>query len=333
MDPPPVQYVTTSDGMRIAYGVSGSGIPLIFLPGVFYHVQIAWEYQGLLDWLLRLADRFQVIQLDPRGTGLSSREVGANLARDHYQRDLEAVVNRLRLDRFLILGASFGVDLAVDYALQHPEEVIALMFGTSGTGRSANAIFEMLPAQDWDVFVHSVVPRDRSQEDRQKIVNLTKQASDQRNYLLRRRVLGVAGEIETRLSNVRPPTLVMHSREYAYTPVEEGMKIAQLTGGQLVLLDGSDPWGDSDQGMRAIATFLDDVLPKHIQHAKLVSGLSPREVEVLRLLAAGRSNQQIADELVLSLFTVNRHVSNIYSKTGVANRAEAASFANRRGLV
>jgi DNA-binding NarL/FixJ family response regulator len=60
--------------------------------------------------------------------------------------------------------------------------------------------------------------------------------------------------------------------------------------------------------------------------------LSPREIEVLRLLAAGRSNQQIADELVISLNTVNRHVSNIYAKTGAANRAEAAAYATRRGL-
>jgi two-component system, NarL family, response regulator LiaR len=55
-------------------------------------------------------------------------------------------------------------------------------------------------------------------------------------------------------------------------------------------------------------------------------------VEVLRLVAAGKSNQQIADELVISLFTVNRHVSNIFAKTGAANRAEAASYATRQGL-
>jgi DNA-binding NarL/FixJ family response regulator len=53
----------------------------------------------------------------------------------------------------------------------------------------------------------------------------------------------------------------------------------------------------------------------------------------LRLLAAGRSNQQIADELVISLNTVRRHVSNIFDKTGVANRAEAATYAARNGLV
>ena len=60
--------------------------------------------------------------------------------------------------------------------------------------------------------------------------------------------------------------------------------------------------------------------------------LSSRELEVLRLLAAGRSNQQIADELVISLNTVRRHVSNVFDKTGVANRTEAAGYARDRGL-
>jgi DNA-binding NarL/FixJ family response regulator len=60
--------------------------------------------------------------------------------------------------------------------------------------------------------------------------------------------------------------------------------------------------------------------------------LSSREAEVLRLLAAGRSNQQIADELVISLNTVRRHVSNIFDKTGAANRAQAAVYAKDHGL-
>jgi DNA-binding CsgD family transcriptional regulator len=66
--------------------------------------------------------------------------------------------------------------------------------------------------------------------------------------------------------------------------------------------------------------------------AALQDGLSQREVEVLRLLAAGRSNQQIADELVISLNTVRRHVSNVFDKTGVANRTEASVYARDHGI-
>lgn len=61
-------------------------------------------------------------------------------------------------------------------------------------------------------------------------------------------------------------------------------------------------------------------------------GLSKREVEVLRLVAGGKSNQEIADELFISRFTVVRHVSNIFSKTGVSNRSGATAYAHRHNL-
>jgi non-specific serine/threonine protein kinase len=61
-------------------------------------------------------------------------------------------------------------------------------------------------------------------------------------------------------------------------------------------------------------------------------GLSARELEVLRLIAAGKSNREIADALVLSLNTVYRHVSSIFDKTGATNRTEAALYAHRHGL-
>jgi DNA-binding CsgD family transcriptional regulator len=62
------------------------------------------------------------------------------------------------------------------------------------------------------------------------------------------------------------------------------------------------------------------------------SGLTGREVEVLRLIAAGRSNRAIAQALFISPNTVLHHVSSIFAKLGVANRAEAAAYATRRGL-
>jgi len=62
------------------------------------------------------------------------------------------------------------------------------------------------------------------------------------------------------------------------------------------------------------------------------AGLTSREVEVLRLIAAGRSNRAIAEALFISPNTVLRHVSNIFTKIGVANRAEAAVYATRQGL-
>jgi len=63
------------------------------------------------------------------------------------------------------------------------------------------------------------------------------------------------------------------------------------------------------------------------------AGLTPREVDVLVLLARGRSNRDIADHLVISRKTVGNHVEHIYTKIGVSNRAAAALFATRHGLL
>jgi HD-GYP domain-containing protein (c-di-GMP phosphodiesterase class II) len=74
----------------------------------------------------------------------------------------------------------------------------------------------------------------------------------------------------------------------------------------------------------APAPRLDRVLP---------AGLSDREVEVLRLLAAGCTNREIADRLVISRRTAEHHVQHIYDKIGLSTRAGAAMFAAEHGLV
>ncbi|MGI5836474.1 MAG: helix-turn-helix domain-containing protein, partial [Chloroflexota bacterium] len=61
-------------------------------------------------------------------------------------------------------------------------------------------------------------------------------------------------------------------------------------------------------------------------------GLTAREVDVLRLLAGGMTNSQIAQQLVLSVRTVERHIANIYKKIGVHNRAEATAYALRNDI-
>ena len=62
------------------------------------------------------------------------------------------------------------------------------------------------------------------------------------------------------------------------------------------------------------------------------ANLTDREIEVLRLVTSGRTNQQIADRLVIAPTTAAKHVANILAKTGSANRTEAATFANQHGI-
>ena len=61
-------------------------------------------------------------------------------------------------------------------------------------------------------------------------------------------------------------------------------------------------------------------------------GCPAREAEILRLVAAGRSNREIGRELHISEHTAANHVRSILRKTGCANRTEAASYAHTRGL-
>jgi DNA-binding NarL/FixJ family response regulator len=67
--------------------------------------------------------------------------------------------------------------------------------------------------------------------------------------------------------------------------------------------------------------------------SKSAHGLSPRELEVLRHVAGGKTNRDIATELVLSERTVERHVSNIFAKLGVSTRTAAAAFAYEHELL
>jgi DNA-binding NarL/FixJ family response regulator len=66
---------------------------------------------------------------------------------------------------------------------------------------------------------------------------------------------------------------------------------------------------------------------------KATAGLTARELEVLRLIAAGKTNRAIAAELVLSEKTVARHVSNIFTKLGLSSRAGATAYAYEHHLV
>jgi non-specific serine/threonine protein kinase len=66
--------------------------------------------------------------------------------------------------------------------------------------------------------------------------------------------------------------------------------------------------------------------------AVVPAGLTPREIEVLRLIAAGKTSKEVAEDLVLSVYTVERHITHIYGKIGARGRAEATAFALRHGL-
>jgi DNA-binding NarL/FixJ family response regulator len=110
---------------------------------------------------------------------------------------------------------------------------------------------------------------------------------------------------------------------------------------RLALARACDALGDSDAAQMAResarATLRElgaiaDLAALDGLEASAIHPLSPRELEVLRLVATGATNRSIADQLVLSEKTVARHVSNIFGKLDVPSRAAATAYAYEHGL-
>ena len=130
------------------------------------------------------------------------------------------------------------------------------------------------------------------------------------------------------------PSLVLHRRGDRTVPMGHGRELASmLPSARFVALNGDAhlPWvGDQRDLQRALAGFLDDVA---VAESNGTSPLSRREAEVLRLVAAGLSNREIASSLVLSEHKVHRHVANILHKLTQSSRAAAAAHATRVGYI
>jgi DNA-binding CsgD family transcriptional regulator len=173
-----------------------------------------------------------------------------------------------------------------------------------------------------------------SPEEAQAMLELFRQTVDQQDFLL---MVEAANRFSLPglLPQLTTPTLVLTTRSAGLYPMEQSLKVARLSGAKLVSLDGESSYGDPGQGIEAIEAFLAS-LPTEAPESTLSrapgGALSARELEVLRLIAAGRSNPQIADELVISVNTARKHVANILDKTGTANRTEAAVYARDHGL-
>ena len=84
--------------------------------------------------------------------------------------------------------------------------------------------------------------------------------------------------------------------------------------------------------LRETVSELASTLESRSRPPSYPGGLTRREAEVLRMIAAGKSNQEIAASIFRSPNTVANHVRSILSKLGAANRTEAATFAVRHGL-
>jgi pimeloyl-ACP methyl ester carboxylesterase/DNA-binding CsgD family transcriptional regulator len=341
MDAPPVQYVTTSDGYNIAYAVCGQGTPLVRVPSTFSHFSLQWNRGVLRAEFEALSRDFRLVMLDCRGQGASTHGLQETTSLDHYVQDLELLVDRLGLKRFVLLGHSAMSKVAVSFALQHPDRVISLVLNQyidnfRGTRLGAAAIAQ----SDWGLWLETAARVGWVWADPGTVVHILRESATQEDWLRMYSALQ-AQPGDDLLRSLQVPTLIMGTLE-ASRPMgseAEAKRIAALIpDARLVLFD--DVYGgfkSSNEGTPpAIAAIQQVVLELPaagpVAEAETAAGLSTREVEVLRLLAQGKSNQQIADELVISVNTVIRHVANIFDKTGAANRAQATAYAKDNGI-
>jgi pimeloyl-ACP methyl ester carboxylesterase/DNA-binding CsgD family transcriptional regulator len=340
MNEPPVRYVRTHDGYDLAYCDVGTGRPVVLLPGRLNSMAYTWYRWASWFAPLREANRF--VSFDARGQGLSTRGLRESHAVEDYVTDVALVLDHLKLSEPILVAHGYGGHVAVRYVTQHPERVSALVLvSVTATIQAWNmSLWQGVAGENWDIFLRSLIPRSLPPEAIDERLTRMKAIETQFDYMRASRAMAAAPTIEHLLASVQAPTLVLHPRDYIMIPVSEGTRLAGgIPGARIVMIPGQadELFGDASELAAALRTFLTEMAPRitppaPTHEAVATAKLSARETEVLRLIAAGRSNQQIADELVLSLRTVERHITNLYGKIGAHGKADATAYALRHGL-
>ena len=138
------------------------------------------------------------------------------------------------------------------------------------------------------------------------------------------------GDVPGGLENLERSLALAQPEGYVRTFLEEGTPMRDLLRNAV-----AGGVGGSYAG-RLLAAFEEPAGNRTAPNAAiagLAEQLTPREIEILRLVAAGMRNQEIADHLVISLPTVKRHIANVYGKLDAGHRTEAIRRANELGLL
>jgi pimeloyl-ACP methyl ester carboxylesterase/DNA-binding CsgD family transcriptional regulator len=347
MDAPPVQYVTTSDGYDIAYTVSGAGRTLLVTPAQMNHCLMDWQGEsGKAKWMEAASERFRVIHYDSRGQGMSKRGLRADLAMEDYERDIEAVVEYNRLERFVLFGFLMFSHVAIRYAVKHPERVEALVLLNPRVEGGVGGVLPPLAdlaRTDWEAYLEMFTRTVASNQDPGFGKTRARESANQADYLVQSAVLA-ASSIASIAPTLRLPTLLVSAKAATWSFGSEAAArslAALIPGARLMLFD--DPAGGmngADGGvppnLPAIEAFLAEVASRPVASAPparpVSANLSEREVDVLRLIVAGKSSREVGEALVLSVRTVERHIANIYLKTDTHGRAQVTAYALGRGI-
>ena len=349
---PLIQHTETSDGVRIAYYTMGRGVPFVATS------MLLWGHLGntlVFKEHYRshspggLGRGMQVVRYDARGTGLSDRDA-IDFSIEAQTLDLEAVLRALALERFALFGRIAGCPLAMTYAAKHPERVSHLILAEplarAGDLPAAPAMVGMEPSRSmspdqWEAFTLALASVSMGYSS----PSLARSVA--RNYRDAMTPASHAAYHEWRtsfdasacLGEIQAPTLILSPRRPHYPSVAN--QVASSIAGARILTVAADlvisgRWLPAET--EAVEEFL-GLAPARAapaiedKAADAPRHLTRREMEVLALVVAGRSNREIAGNLSLSERTVARHIANMYEKLSLHGRAEITAYAVRHGLV
>ena len=351
---PDIRFCTAPDGAKIAVGTYGRGLPVVRAGTWLTHVEYDATSPLSAHWCQELSKRHRYVAYDGRGCGLSDREVG-DLSLEVFVADLEAVVDGLGLRRFALIGMSMGAPVAVAYAAKHPERVsrlvlhggfhrsylssknpnprvleeadVLLKSARLGWGTGSPALRQVFAAK----FMGESTEAQRQAFDERQRVTSTAEVAEK--YLRAMFAL----DVKDLASRVSCPTLAFHSRGDQLIFFEQGRKLAALVpGARFVPLESKNhvPFREEPAWHALVGElrpFLDE--EAGVPAPSPPKELTSRQLDVLRGVARGLTDKEIASELSLSPRTVEMHVARTLAALDCANRAEAVCKAATLGLL
>ncbi len=356
---PKVQYTKSGD-YYLAYQVIGDGPQtILFVGGFVSHLELMWEQPDSAAFFKRLSQCARVILFDKRGVGLSDR-VGSVPTPEETMEDISVILDAVGCETATLMSVSEGGPVVVLFAATYPNRTEQLiLYGTMPKWIRSYDYPWALSRSQYDRWLASMIDNwggpvalrhfaPSRCEDEDFLAWWAKVLRHAATPGSVKGVMEALRDIDVRevLAHVHVPTLVLHRKGDTAVPVAGGRFLAEnLPNSRFVELSGQDHWwwvGDSDAILDEIDCFMAksgadiEVTPlvkAHETPQTMVESLTDREMDVLRLIAAGYTNQQVADELVLTLGTVKTYTSHIYAKLNVENRTQAVFAARKMGLI
>jgi pimeloyl-ACP methyl ester carboxylesterase/DNA-binding SARP family transcriptional activator len=236
-----IGFCEARDGTKIAYATVGSGAPLLKAANWLNHLEFDWASPIWGRSFAAIARYRHFVRYDERGCGLSDWDV-EDLSFEAFVEDLEAVVDKLELERFPLLGISQGCAVSIEYAVRHPERVsgLVLISGYAAGWRHLASPEEQarreavlkLTEVGWGtdnpayrhIFSQTFMP-DASADDLAWFDEFQRQTTSPRNAARFQNAFGLI-DVRHRLGEVRTPTIVLHSRYDQRIPLDLGRAVA-----------------------------------------------------------------------------------------------------------